>query len=120
MRIILQFTVVLCLAVAVQAEEPEKQTIISVGRKMTRITQSLDKAGFADYVEAVDRLKSMDVTPQTNHEVVFRNIMGPKAIEFERAKYYRRLGIPVPPAHKQDWFVNYLTFARIQGAKPVL
>ena len=55
--------------------------------------------------------------PQSNYEVVCRNVPGPDAISKPvRAEYYRRLGIALPKAN-EDWFVGYLEFAGVQEAR---
>ena len=80
-----------------QADEPTKQTALTISVETTRLTEPLDKDGFVDYIRFVDEMSAKGVTTENNFEVVVRQVMGPKEIpEGMRAKYYEMIGIKVP------------------------
>ena len=79
------------------ADQPTKQTALTISAETTRITRPLDQAGFVDYVRAVDEMASEGVTADNNFEVVMRSVMGPEEIhERMRAQYHKQLGTPIP------------------------
>ena len=79
------------------ADQPTKQTALTISVETTRIIRPLDQAGFVDYVRAVDETASEGVTADNNFEVVMRRVMGYEEIsEGMRARYFKQLGIPIP------------------------
>lgn len=89
------------------ADEPTKQTALTISVETTRITRPLDQAGFVDYVRAVDEMASAGVTADNNFEVVMRSVMGPEEIpEGMRAQYHKQLGIPILRGSSYEAFAH--------------
>lgn len=94
---------------------PAKQTHIRVSKKTTHITTPLDAEGYVDYLAAANLRQARGVTPDNNWEVAARRVLGIGDVpEAMRGEYFRRLGIPVPPA-EGDYLLDLVTFAKGAG-----
>lgn len=93
-----------------------KQNVIRVSKETTRIVKPLDNEGYVDYVQAVNDLFAMGVTPQNNYEVIVRAVMSPEDIsESIRKDYFSRIGIRMPDKDAR-FYQDFITFS-LDGSK---
>ncbi len=82
------------------------RVLVTISKETTYITEPLRADGYPDYVAALDRRFSRDVTPENNAAVPFWQAMGPSALDKrDREKYFQMLGI-APLPEQGDYFVR--------------
>lgn len=103
----------------------DRQTLITISKETTHLTEPLTEDGFVDYLKAVNARMSEGVTVENNAAVFLMRAFGPATIEKSmRKEFFARLGIPVLPEdgaylESIDQFATR-AFARSNpGRKPV-
>lgn len=83
-----------------ESETPAKaRPKITISKETTFITEPLDADGYPDYVAALNRHCSREVTPENNAAVLFWKAFGPAKIDPDRrAQHFKLLGIAPLPA----------------------
>ncbi len=84
---------------------------VTISKETTYITAPLRPDGYVDYLEALNRRCSKEITPENNAAVPLWQALGPEPISKEvRTEYFRRLGIePLPEDGKYSVpFYRYL------------
>ena len=92
------------------------RVLVTISKETTYITEPLRADGYPDYVAALDRRFSRDVTPENNAAVPFWQAMGPSALDKrDREKYFQMLGI-APLPEQGDYFVRLEDYVdRLKG-----
>lgn len=92
---------------------------ITISKETTWATEPLRADGTVDYLEAVNRLFSKDVTPENNACVLLYQAMGPspEGGKGQPDLFFRRMGVePIPADGK--YFQSLGTWARAQPNPP--
>jgi hypothetical protein len=92
---------------------------IAISKETTYITEPLRPDGYPDYLAALNRLASKDVTPENNAAVLLVQAFGPKLLgmwgepvsDIERAAFFKMLGV-APPPDKGDYFIDLRDYAK--------
>src|SRR5262245_24986909 len=111
----LSILAILCLAVALGGQPPERDNTpapsvkprFAIAKETTYFTAPLDKDGYVDYVAALNAHFSKGVTPSNNANLLLWQAIGPKPEA--TAEYFRLLGVD-PPAEKGDYLVDLYSF----------
>ncbi|MBW3543079.1 MAG: hypothetical protein KY476_22705, partial [Planctomycetes bacterium] len=83
---------------------------ITVSKEVTFFTEPLDKDGYVDYVEALNRRLSEGVTAENNANVLFYRALGPRPEGVEQPEeFFRRMGM-ARSSEKGDYFVRYTQY----------
>lgn len=91
-----------------------QQTLITISRETTRITEPLDDEGFPDYIAALNQSFGKGATRQNNFLVEMCRVVGPRDMdETFRIEFFKRLGVE-PPADDGDYLVGFYDFAKQQ------
>jgi hypothetical protein len=96
------------------------QARIAISKETTYITEPLRPDGYPDYIAALNRLASKDVTPENNAAVLLVQAFGPKlrgmygepVSDKERGAFFRMLGIAPPPDNSNNYYVGLLAYAK--------
>lgn len=98
------------LLIAADPKPPEPK--LPIGKDTTRVTGPIDKHGYIDYEAALNDILGKGVTPETNANVLLWKAFGPKPEGSNMPEeYFKRLGIPEPPADG-EYFVNSYRYAK--------
>ncbi len=91
-----------------KSRDAKPRVPFTISKETTYIVEPLDKDGYPDYVEALNRHYSKGVTPENNAAVPCWRAMGPRGLlcpPDRRAEFCKLLGIdPLP--EKGDYFVS--------------
>jgi hypothetical protein len=108
------FLATIAFALEAGAVEPKlpPEPKIPLGKDTTYVDGPLDDEGFIDYAEALNEHYGRGVTPENNAHAAFWKVIGPGPVDAKiRTKYFRRLGIDMPP-EKEDYFVTFESFSK--------
>ena len=91
---------------SVKHDSQPAQVAVTISKETTYVVEPLRRDGYPDYVTALNRRSSQDVTPENNAAVPFLKAIGPAVLlPQHREKYCQMLGIP-PLPEKGDYFVE--------------
>src|SRR5262245_24530205 len=93
-------------APADEKPEPKPRPKFTLGKETTRATEPLDKDGYIDYADALNRELGKGITPKGNANVLLWQAFGPKPDgRAMPPEFFKWLGIEGPP-EKGDYFVG--------------
>lgn len=102
-----------------KASKPVQQTLITISKETTRLTEPLTDDGFVDYLAAINAKESEGVTVENNAAVSLLRAFGPGEIrESWRDEYFKALGLNALP--EQGEYVEQIgKFAERMFAPPI-